>query len=44
MRRELQQIYDIVTDRNVINFIASNVMLYNYPYLVISYKVIRFFI
>ena len=44
MKRELQQIYDIVTDRKVINFIASNVMAINYPYLVLSYKVIRFFI
>jgi len=44
MKREIQQIYDILTDRKVITFIGTNIMAYNYPYLYVSYKIVRWFI
>jgi len=44
MKREIQQIYDLLTDRIVINFIVKNMMAYNYPYLFFSYKIVRLII
>ena len=38
-----QHIVKILTKDEVVKFVVGNIMLFNYPYLVMSYKVICYF-